>query len=91
MCFIIKIVMYIELESLSNKNWLINISDIVMVEERTSFTPVEIQSMPMLSEVKSCCAIIIRGRNETFWVRDSYKYIKKLLTRYGKQNILSPK
>lgn len=83
--YCIRLVMYIKLVSLSNKKWLVNVYDIILVEERTEFTFDEIQPIPLLAEFKRCCAVIIRGRNETFWVRNSYSSIKKLLTQYGLQ------
>lgn len=74
--------MFIELYSLSSKRWLVNISDIVLVEERTVFSIDEERSIPILSTTKKCCTIIIRGRGETYWVKNSYKEIKELLIRY---------
>lgn len=74
--------MFIEVESLSSKKWLVNIQDIVMIEERTEFNVDEVRSIPLLDNIKECCTIIIRGRSETFWVKSTYKEIKKLLSRY---------
>lgn len=75
--------MFIEVQSLSAKRWLINIRDIVMIEERSNFSIEERDSIPLLRRTKTCCTIIIRGRSETFWVRYSYKKMKELLTQYG--------
>jgi len=77
---------YIELESISSKRWMLNAVKILMIEERTSFSRDEISRMPELSNLDTCCTIILEGRDETFWVKDSYLSIKKLIDRpeYGR-------
>ena len=83
--------MFIELESLSSKRWLVNVFDIVLVEERYKFTSEEVRAIPMLATVKKCCTVIIRGRNETYWVKNSYKRMKKILTQNETRRKISSK
>lgn len=70
---------FIELESIFSKKWLVNIADIIVVEERSFFTESEKIRIPILRNIKSCCLLTIKGSNETFWVKNSYSYIKNKL------------
>lgn len=71
---------YIELTSLSAKRWLIRIEDIVLVEERTRFSEEELRHLPELRRLSACCTLILRGVDETFWVKDTYMDIRRRLT-----------
>ena len=67
---------FIELESILSKKWLVNITDIIVVEEKSSFTESERSRIPILRDIKSCCLLKLKGSNETFWVKNTYSYIK---------------
>lgn len=70
---------FIELESILSKKWMINIANIIVVEERSFFTESEKSRIPILRDIKSCCLLILKDSNETFWVKNTYSYIRDKL------------
>lgn len=71
--------LYIELESISSKRWLINTQHILVIEEKTSFSDSEKKRFPELTNLKSCCIITFLGTNETFWIKNTYSDVLKKL------------
>ena len=70
---------FIELESILSKKWMINIANIIVVEERSFFTESEKSRIPILRDIKSCCLLILKDSNETFWAKNTYSYIRDKL------------
>ena len=70
---------FIELESILSKKWIINIANIIVVEEKSFFTESEKSRIPILRDIKSCCLLMLKDSTETFWVKNTYSYIRDKL------------
>ena len=77
---------FIEIESLSSKRWIVNVDEIQIIEEHTSFTDEEKAVIPELLNVKVCITMILRGRDETYWVKTPYNILKSLMRIVDEQD-----